>query len=177
MARARRTRSFGELAADVVKKADPKGRRFGAEAVAAWPEVVGPEIAGHTRGFALRERGELVVFVDRAAWATQLAAMAEEIRTRLNTHLGHTRVRSIRFTVSRNVAAEAQWVAREEETEDYYAPDGVESAPLDQVERSQVEHVVSVVTNPVLRRLASRVMVLDLERRKGAQSDRGQTGS
>ena len=156
-----------EEASRVLKRADPMGRRHGAQAVSAWGEVVGPEIASRTRGFALRENRELVVFVDTAAWATQLSLMSEELLERLNSHMPHNQVRSIRFTVSNKVASEVVWQAIEEGADAFYEPDPSKPVPLDATEMKQAEHVARAIKDPALRALALRVMVKDLELKKG----------
>jgi hypothetical protein len=48
---------------------------------------------------------------------------------------------------------------------------------LSEVERMQVEHVASVVTDPELRELAERVMTKDLELKKGARKAASERGS
>lgn len=177
MARKRRTIGLGEAMDDVLRKADPKGRRHGARAVAAWREVVGEDIARHTQGFAMRENRELVVFVDSPAWATQLSLMSTEFIDRLNTHLGQKAVRSLRFTVSRNVATEMEWSAAEQTGEEYYAPDESEPIPLTENERDQAAHIALAVHDPELREVALRVMIKDLERKKGERERAAQEGS
>jgi hypothetical protein len=163
-------RGLGDVAARILKRVDPAGKRFGAEAVAAWKEVAGAEIERHTHGFALRENGEFVVYVDGAAWANQLSTMSNQLKERLNTHLGHTAVRSIRFTVSRKVTDQVMWEALEAESDEFYAADDVVPIPLDETELDQVAHVAAVVRDPRLREVARRVMIRDLERKKGARA-------
>ena len=55
-----------------------------AEAVAAWPEAVGPQIAAVTRAVSVTPDGTLMVRVSTHAWATELGLMAPRILTRLN---------------------------------------------------------------------------------------------
>jgi len=169
MSRRRRTLAFSEAASGVLRRADTKGVRGGAAAVVAWREVVGPEIAKRTKGFALRENGELTIYVESAAWANQLSAMSADLIDRLNTHLGHTAVRSMRFTVSRKVTDEAVWEHTSDEVDEFYKPDETALEPLSETELDQAKHVVSPVRDPELRELALRVMVRDLERKKGAR--------
>lgn len=176
MARRKQMVGWSEEAARVLKRADPAGRRHGARAVAAWREVVGPEVALRTRGFALRESGELVVFVESAAWATQLQLMSEELLARLNSHLGHNEVRHIRFTVSRNVSTEATWRTMEDEVDAFYQAEDTEPLPLSATELRQAEHVAQAIKDPSLRALALRVMVKDLELKKGRNARRTKSG-
>jgi len=55
VARSKKTLRFDEAAAKILRKVDKHGKRYGASAVNAWADVVGSDIAVHTRGFALRE--------------------------------------------------------------------------------------------------------------------------
>lgn len=176
MARLKKTVVLREIAPDVLGKADKKGRRYGAMAVNAWPVVVGEEIARHTRGFALREDHELVVFVDGPAWANQLSLMADDIQQRINAHLGQNAVKSLRFTVSRAVAQQGAVQAAEEDAGTYYLPEPQTPAALDGVELEQARHVAAAVRDPGLRELALKVMVKDLEQKKGARISRGSKG-
>ncbi|HEX5494538.1 MAG TPA: DciA family protein [Mycobacteriales bacterium] len=54
---------------------------------ARWPELVGAQIAGHSRPVSLHD-GELVVEADSTAWATQLRLLAPRLVARLNAELG-----------------------------------------------------------------------------------------
>jgi predicted nucleic acid-binding Zn ribbon protein len=60
-----------------------------------WDQIVGPEVAAHTRpgGFA---DGELVVIADSTAWATQVRLLAATLVRRLNSELGHGTVRRVK---------------------------------------------------------------------------------
>jgi predicted nucleic acid-binding Zn ribbon protein len=60
-----------------------------------WPQVVGPQLALHTRpdGF---ENGELTVTADSDAWAAQVRLMAPQLIKRLAQELGHGTVTKIR---------------------------------------------------------------------------------
>lgn len=177
MARLKKTVTLGEITPDVLKKADKAGRRYGALAIDAWPAVVGDEVARHTRSFALRDDHELVVHVDSAAWANQLSLMADDIRLRLNAHLGENAVRSLRFTVSRKVAEHRAIGALETDTETYYAPEPQTSIALDDVELEQARHVAAAIRDPELRERALKAMVKDLEQKKGARLKRAERRS
>ena len=60
-----------------------------------WAEVVGAEVAAHTRPGAF-EDGELVVVADSAAWATQVRLLAPQLLRRLGAELGAGTVRRVR---------------------------------------------------------------------------------
>ncbi len=137
-------------------------------ATEAWPEVVGPAIAGHTGRLFLRG-GELVVYVDSPVWASELSAMSEMLRSRLNEALGKDDVRSIRFTVSREVSAGRERTRREQrETEERESR--VQPVELSETELAEVRQSVSAIENEELREAAFRATVKHLEWSKGTQA-------
>jgi predicted nucleic acid-binding Zn ribbon protein len=60
-----------------------------------WAQIVGSDLAGHTRPESLRD-GELVVAADSTAWATQLRLLAAQLVHRLNAELGAGTVRRVK---------------------------------------------------------------------------------
>jgi len=174
MSRLKKTVRLSELAPDVLRRADKAGRRYGAQAIEAWPTVVGAEVARHTRGFALRDHHELVVHVDSAAWANELSLMADDIRLRLNAHLGEDAIESLRFTVSRKVAEHRAVAALEAEADGFYAPEPQTPVPLDEVELEQARHVAAAIRDPEIREQALKAMIKDLEQKKGARVRRAE---
>lgn len=54
---------------------------------ATWPELVGPEIAAHTRVIKL-DQGKLFVSVDEPAWRQELTYQKQMIREKINATLG-----------------------------------------------------------------------------------------
>jgi predicted nucleic acid-binding Zn ribbon protein len=60
-----------------------------------WAQIVGPELAGHTRPETLAD-GELIVTADSTAWATQLRLLAGQLVHRLNVELGDGAVRRVK---------------------------------------------------------------------------------
>jgi predicted nucleic acid-binding Zn ribbon protein len=60
-----------------------------------WAQIVGSDLAGHTRPEALRE-GELTVVADSTAWATQLRLLAAQLVHRLNAELGPGTVQRVK---------------------------------------------------------------------------------
>jgi hypothetical protein len=82
---------------------------------AAWPDVVGPEVAANARPVQLRQ-GRLVVSASSSVWAQTLHLMSEAIVGRLNERLGGG-------TVERIVFRHAGWDERAQ------TPRGAESAP------------------------------------------------
>lgn len=175
MARLKRTADINELAKRVLGRADRHGKRAGAAAVGSWNEVAGAEIAKRTRGFALRDGGELVVFVESAAWANQLSLMSQDLLERLNNHLGENQVTSIRFTVSRRAKHDELALQQTGEAPVPAARQHI-STPLDETERAQALQVASVIKDEALREAALRAMIKDLEQKKGLRRARPGTG-
>jgi len=60
-----------------------------------WAEIVGPELAAHTRPESLDD-GELTVTADSTAWATQVRLLAAQLVRRLNAELGAGAVQRVR---------------------------------------------------------------------------------
>ena len=60
-----------------------------------WDQIVGPEVAAHTRPGGFTD-GELLVIADSTAWATQVRLLAATLVRRLNTELGHGTVRRVK---------------------------------------------------------------------------------
>jgi predicted nucleic acid-binding Zn ribbon protein len=72
----------------------------GWQAVDAWPEVVGPRIARHTKCVGFSE-GTLRVEVASAPWMHELSYLERDLIARLDRALGAGTVRRIRFVVPR----------------------------------------------------------------------------
>jgi predicted nucleic acid-binding Zn ribbon protein len=60
-----------------------------------WAEIVGPQLAAHTRPESFDD-GELVVAADSPAWATQVRLLAPQLLKRLAEELGAGTVRRVR---------------------------------------------------------------------------------
>ena len=139
-----------------------------------WPQAAGPVIAAHTAKAFVR-RGELNVYVDSPVWATELSAMSEELRRRLNEALGKEAVRSVRFTVSSAATRPAQ--GPEDPSAPGYGPgadgagvDRVTPVALDEDEIREVEESVAGIGDEALREAAIRATVRQLEWSKGLKA-------
>lgn len=62
-----------------------------------WDQIVGPDLAEHTRPESFAD-GEVVVRADSAAWATQIRLLAGSLVRRLNEELGHGMVATVKVT-------------------------------------------------------------------------------
>jgi predicted nucleic acid-binding Zn ribbon protein len=60
-----------------------------------WAQLVGPDLAAHTRPDSL-DGGELTVTADSTAWATQVRLLAAHLVRRLNDELGDGTVQRVR---------------------------------------------------------------------------------
>ncbi len=60
-----------------------------------WAEIVGPDLAAHTRPDSFAD-GELAVTADSTAWATQLRLLAPQLVRRLAAELGDGTVRRVK---------------------------------------------------------------------------------
>lgn len=77
----------------------------GWKAVEAWPDVVGPKVAAHTRALSCR-RGTLYVEVANAAWMNELNYLTSRIRRELNRKVGEDVVGTIRLLPAGTRSAE-----------------------------------------------------------------------
>jgi predicted nucleic acid-binding Zn ribbon protein len=71
---------------------------------ARWEELVGPEVAAHTRPRSLRA-GVLVIEVDQPAWATQLRYLSGDVLRRVEDAAGPEGVRELQIRVAGDASA------------------------------------------------------------------------
>jgi predicted nucleic acid-binding Zn ribbon protein len=67
----------------------------GGSVFSRWAEIVGPDLAAHTRPDGLAD-GELTVIADSTAWATQLRLLAPQLVRRIAAEVGDGVVRQVR---------------------------------------------------------------------------------
>lgn len=163
-----RTTGLGDGLDALLGKLDRRNDGAGTTAKVAvlWAEVAGPIVSAHTTGVHLRDR-ELVVYVDSNARANDLAALSERYRSEMNSGLGKNLITKVVFSVSRKVSEEHRLQAHEQELEEFYKEDDVDSVPLTETERAQVEASASVIQDEGLRTAVVRATVKDLEWKKG----------
>lgn len=65
-------------------------------ALTAWPEIVGPEIARHSRAESVQD-GILRVRVESSVWAQELSLLERRILGEFDRRLGKGSVREVRF--------------------------------------------------------------------------------
>jgi predicted nucleic acid-binding Zn ribbon protein len=82
----------------------------------AWPSVVGPQLAAHTR--PLRCVGHrLELCADSPVWQGQMSGMEQDLSARINSAWGGTLVREVRF-----VSSEANSPRPPRELDNSYTP-------------------------------------------------------
>lgn len=169
-----RQTGLGQALDGIIRRLDRKGKGAytSARVGAAWMDVVGPMVSGHTTGAHLRE-GTLIVFVDSPIWATELAAMAEQYRASVNERIGEDLVSAVRFTVSRKVQEEHRFRQHEDETDEFYHEAEVNSIALTENELAQVKSSVADIPDEELRDAVLRATVRDMEWKKGLAGQNG----
>ena len=85
------------VAQRVLKAWKLEGRAVEMRLVAAWPEIVGPQVAMHARPGRL-ERGVLVVFVSNSVWLAELNRLFQKpMLDNIRRQLGTNDVRALRL--------------------------------------------------------------------------------
>jgi predicted nucleic acid-binding Zn ribbon protein len=98
--RAKRRRNPGQVQRldqvmkDVVADLGWQEATAGANTIARWPELVGPEIADHVRAVRM-EGSTLVVQAESTAWANQMRLLLSQVHERLDEALGEGTVQEI----------------------------------------------------------------------------------
>jgi len=76
-----------------------------------WPQIVGPDLAAHTRPDRL-DGGELVVIADSTAWATQVRLLAGTLIRRVNSELGTGTVTRVKVRGPEQPRRPGEWRVR-----------------------------------------------------------------
>ncbi len=77
-----------------------------------WEQIVGPELAAHTRPDGLTG-GELTVTADSTAWATQVRLLAAALVRRVNAELGDGAVKRVKVRGPAAPRRPGQWRVRD----------------------------------------------------------------
>lgn len=93
-------RRLDELLGRVIDGSALKAGLRRQNALSSWEEIVGPQIAQHSHAIGLSD-GVLLVQVDGAVWAQELAMLRGHIQTKLDERLGEGTVREVRFRSGR----------------------------------------------------------------------------
>lgn len=165
-------RSLGDGLRSLVARIDKNNGVLTARILEAWDQLMGPEIAAHTRVERVDKR-EITVAVDSAVWANELQAISGELLGRLESVLGKGTVQEMRFIVSRSVSGERRERESLEETTRGYGGPRVAPVPLTQDERDTIARSVAAIPEGGLREAVLRATVSDLEWKKGLEAADG----
>ena len=91
---------IGGVLSRVVQSLGLEREMQGWRAAEAWPHIVGPRIARHTRCAGFRE-GVLRVETESSAWTHELGYLEPELIRKINRFLGTDSVREVKFVVPR----------------------------------------------------------------------------
>ena len=91
------TVSLSEVAEQLLKKWGLEGRVWEERLLRDWPEVVGAQVAAHSRPGRM-DRGTLVIFVDGSVWLSELTRYIRgPLLANVQRHCGADKVRSLRL--------------------------------------------------------------------------------
>lgn len=68
-----------------------------------WPEIVGATIGDQTLPCAF-EKGTLFIWVKHSTWMQQLYFFQDDIKAKVNGHLGYDWAKQVKFTLNRRAA-------------------------------------------------------------------------
>lgn len=89
--------SLSDVADRLLKKWGLEGRAWEERLLREWPQVVGAQVAGHSRPGRM-DRGTLVIFVDSSVWLSELARFVRgPLLTNVQRLCGADKVRRIRL--------------------------------------------------------------------------------
>ncbi len=114
--------------------------------LAAWPRVVGPQIASHTAPREVRAK-TLWVVVDSSTWLHELTLLKPLLLEKLAPHAGTAVVRDVRFVIGEIPSAPR---------DDQGSPR--EATLLTPEEEAAVDRTVSVISDPDIRESARRLL-------------------
>lgn len=128
-----------------------------ARAIALWPEIVGPQVAGATRVESVRD-GVVCVVARSPAWAFELTFHKPRLLRELNSRLGRGTVRDLRFRVGS--PQEPQQALREP------VPDAaaLDRMPLPEDAAAAIEAAVADLPDPDLRARLAAALATDRRR-------------
>jgi hypothetical protein len=138
------------------------GRRYNAEVVLLhWQEIVGDEIAKHTRPGKING-GILMVKTKNAVWAHHLMTLKEDIAAKINTFAGEKVVTDIKFQAGylQNDQNEENTIGNETDTLIW------SKETITEDELRDIENITGNISDDKLRRRIRNILVKDRSRRK-----------
>jgi hypothetical protein len=114
--------------------------------IAAWSNLVGPQIAAHTAPREVRAK-TLWVVVDSSTWLHELTLLKPLLLEKLSPHAGTAVVRDVRFVIG-EVPPTPRWDQETPRT----------ATPLTPEEEAAVNRTVSAISDPDIRESARRLL-------------------
>lgn len=146
-----------EILARALRKRHVPFRQEDRRLIEIWGQAVGPQIASQSRPEHLR--GELLlVKVANSVWRHQLHFLKEEIIDKVNTCLGKTSVKDIRFVIGQLPAAPDQ------------GPEpgfrALLSVPLKERDKKMIDTCLDALADQELKEIVRRVMTKEITWRR-----------
>jgi hypothetical protein len=155
-------RPIGEVVAEELARVGPAGGI--GDVVAAWPEAVGPAIAGNAWPARIARDGTLAVSTSSSVWAFELTKLEAEIRGRLGERLAEKAPPRLRFAVGR----------LPERVPDESVTTSSRPVPtVDSEARRAGEKIAAPIEDEELRALVARAAAASLAARRGPADNRG----
>jgi len=114
--------------------------------IAAWPRIVGPQIAAHASPRDVRAK-TLWVVVDSSTWLHQLTLLKPLLLAKLGPHTGKAEVRDVRFVIG-DVSASADATDARPPTARFLPPE----------DEAAVDHAVSALSDAEVRESLRRLL-------------------
>lgn len=145
------------LLKDILRKygLEPQIRFF--QLIDRWDQVVGSQVAGHTRPASLKFR-KLTLHVDSSAWMNQLNYLKEELIGKINRELGENWVKEVYLKIG---PVEKSGVRPEEPEEEKRG-----EATLSKEDKALIEKWSTEIKDAELREKLRHLMEADLRRQK-----------
>lgn len=149
-----------EILARVLRKRNIPFRAEDRRLIEAWEKAVGPQIASQSRPEHLR-REILLVKVANSVWMQQLHFLKEEIIGKVNTVLGKTSVKDIRFLIGQLPASPEQ--ANEPGFRNLLA------VPLKARDKKMMDTCLDILADQELKEIVRRVMTKEITWRRSRE--------
>ncbi|MGC8862014.1 MAG: DciA family protein [Armatimonadota bacterium] len=155
----------GSLVSSALGRLGAQEKVLEQQAVAKWPQVVGPQVAAASKAERVMQ-GVLFVACKSSTWASELSLHKDRIVKRINDSLGTTVVKDIRFSARGFRQAKETKSEREEK---------VEAVGLAQPDIEKAKQISRVCSSPELASLVERAVLTS--KRLGKLRGRGETQS
>ena len=119
----------------------------------AWSEIVGPDILKIARPSLLRGK-TIFVEVEENIWLAQLQSEAEELKEKLNEHLGDKRIKEIRFVLSSKPFGSFKFSNDKSEMKEEYEP-----KPISKEDEEKACELIDEIDDMEFKEMAKKLLV------------------